>query len=167
MRQVKKKPARTTRPPTTKKKAVLKKKVTAAKPVRPRARAASKAGFKKKELEHFRALLVEEQERLKQELEEIEERAARALEIEAAGELSGYDDHPADVASETFEREKDLAIGDNVSSLLARIRSALAKIEDGTYGICDICRGPIKRARLKAIPFATLCVDCQGRVEAR
>ncbi len=108
-----------------------------------------------------------ERDRLKVELQEVEERAARALEIEAAGELSGYDDHPADVASETFEREKDIAIGENISALLAKVQNALTKIDKGTYGVCDICRRPIKRARLNAIPFATLCIECQGRVEAR
>jgi len=135
--------------------------------VKPRARPARlKGAFKAKDLARFRRLLEEERERLRQELEEIEARAARALETEAAGELSGYDEHPADMASETFEREKDLAIGENIASLLAKMQNALAKIDRGTYGVCDICERPIKRARLAAIPFATLCVECQGRVEA-
>jgi len=136
-------------------------------PAKPRARPARpKGAFKAKDLVRFRRLLEEERERLRQELEEIEARAARALETEAAGELSGYDEHPADMASETFEREKDLAIGENIASLLAKVQNALAKIERGTYGVCDICERPIKRARLAAIPFATLCVECQGKVEA-
>lgn len=121
--------------------------------------------FKKQEVERFREALLEEKERLSLELEEIEARAARALESEAAGEFADHDDLPADALSETFEREKDLAIADNIASLLVKINNALGKIEKSTYGVCDICRKPIKRARLEAIPFATLCIDCQGRVE--
>jgi RNA polymerase-binding protein DksA len=122
--------------------------------------------LKAKELEQFRAQLLEELERLKLELQEIEDRAARALEIEAAGETGDYDDHDtADTASETFEREKDLAMGDNTAAMIAKVQNALAKIDGGTYGICDMCKRPIKYARLEAIPFATLCIDCQGRVE--
>jgi len=157
---------RSKRPTRTAGAASLKSTKQVKKPTAPlRAIRPPKTVFKKKELERFRALLSEEQERLREELEIIEERAARALEIEAASELSDYDDHPADVASETFEREKDLAIRENFASLLARVQNALDKIDKGTYGICDICRQPIRRARLEAIPFATLCIECQGRVE--
>lgn len=121
--------------------------------------------FKKADLTNFKNLLLAEQSRLKEELEEIEERAARALEIEAAGEISDYDEHPADMASETFEREKDIAMAESTASLLAKVNNALTKIDKGTYGVCDICGGPIKKMRLKAIPHATLCVDCQERME--
>lgn len=135
---------------------------------KPRTTVAAKTAeprLKAKEIERFREQLVEERDRLKAELDEIEARAARALEIEAAGELGEYDDHPADVASETFEREKDLAIGETTAATISKINNALNKIERGTYGICDICGRSIKHARLEAIPFATLCIDCQGRVE--
>jgi len=113
----------------------------------------------------FRDLLVAERDRLEQELREIETRTARMNETERASELSAYEDHPADLASETFEREKDLAIGESVESLLNQVNTALEKIERGTFGICDACRRPIKKARLQAIPFATLCVDCQDQLE--
>jgi RNA polymerase-binding protein DksA len=136
------------------------------KPTKPTVRR-EKVVFKKEELKYFRQQLEEERGRLKVELDEIEARAARALEVEAAGELSDYDDHPADMASETFEREKDLAIADNLAAQIAKIQTALNKLEVGTYGVCDICGRAIKRARLQAIPFATLCIDCQGRVEVR
>jgi RNA polymerase-binding protein DksA len=125
----------------------------------------TEARLKPKDVERFHEQLVEERNRLKLELEEIEARAARALEIEAAGELGEYDDHPADVASETFEREKDLAIAENTAATISKIDNALNKIAKSTYGVCDICNRAIKRARLEAIPYATLCIDCQGRVE--
>lgn len=117
------------------------------------------------ELEKFRELLLAERERLEAELEEIESRAAGLDEFERANELSAYDDHPADLASETFEREKDLAIRESVESMIHKVINALEKIDRGTYGMCDACGRAIKKARLKALPFATLCLDCQDRLE--
>jgi RNA polymerase-binding protein DksA len=118
------------------------------------------------EMESFREQLLVEQARLEEELREIERRAARADESDRATELSAYEDHPADLASETFEREKDLAIGESVEHMLHKVINALEKIDRGTYGRCDACSKPIKKARLKALPFATLCLDCQGRLES-
>ena len=117
------------------------------------------------EMRKYQDLLLAERERLEVELQEIENRTARISESERASELSSYEDHPADLASETFEREKDLAIGESVESLLNQVNTALDKIQQGTFGVCDACRKPIKKARLQAIPFATLCVDCQGQLE--
>jgi RNA polymerase-binding protein DksA len=119
-----------------------------------------------KEMAEFRTLLLAERQRLEAELDEIEERTARMSEADRATELSSYEDHPADLASETFEREKALAIGESVESLLNQVNTALEKLERGTFGICDACGRPIKKARLQALPFATLCLDCQDRLES-
>jgi len=118
-----------------------------------------------KDVERFRARLLLEQQRLEAELQEIENRTARVSESDRANELSAYEDHPADLASETFEREKDLAIGESVESLLNQVLIALEKVDRGTYGICDACGRPIRKARLNALPFATLCLECQDRIE--
>jgi RNA polymerase-binding protein DksA len=138
--------------------------------IKGKTRPASKArrggrGTARAELARFRALLLTERDRLEAELQEIGHRTARIDESERAGELSGYEDHPADLASETFEREKDLAIGESVESTLRKVVTALAKIDGGTYGVCDACGRPIKKARLNALPFATLCLNCQDRLE--
>lgn len=135
-------------------------------------RQVSKAAPKRKpkalslEMRKFREQLLAEMARLEAELDEIERRAAHIDESDRASEMSSYEDHPADLASETFEREKDLAIGESVEHLLHKVISALDKIDRGTYGLCDACGRPIKKARLKALPFATLCLDCQGRLES-
>jgi RNA polymerase-binding protein DksA len=118
------------------------------------------------DLAQFREQLLAERDRLEEELHEIESRAARVDESDRANELSAYDDHPADLASETFEREKDLAIGESVEHMLHKVISALEKIDRGTYGLCDACGRPIKKARLKALPFATLCLACQDKLES-
>jgi RNA polymerase-binding protein DksA len=68
-----------------------------------------------------------------------------------------------EIASETFEFEKKLAVGSRLSELLAEIEHALQKFEQGTYGKCDICGQPIGLARLEVFPQANLCISCKSR----
>lgn len=111
--------------------------------------------------------LLTEKERLEQELHEIMERTSISSDIEQVSELSTFDDHPADLASETFEREKDLALESNIQDLLGKVNTALEKIEDGSYGLCDSCGIEINANRLEALPWASLCLNCQDRLEGR
>src|SRR5262245_20089695 len=71
-----------------------------------------------------------------------------------SGELTHYDQHPADQASETFEREKDMAILEQLELDLAEIEAALQRIDDGTYGIDEETGEPINPERLDAMPTA-------------
>lgn len=118
-------------------------------------------------VDKFRRRLLEEQGRLKAEAKAIRERSWGREQSYELGELADYDNHPADQATETFEREKELALDDNVDGLLARIEDALRKIDEGTYGICDRCGRDISVQRLEVLPYATLCVDCQDKTEGR
>lgn len=77
---------------------------------------------------------------------------------ESVGELSNYDNHPADTGTELFEREKDLALSEHTERELAEIHRSLEKIEDGTYGICEQCGKAIPLERLKAHPTALRCL---------
>jgi RNA polymerase-binding protein DksA len=129
------------------------------------ARTRSRSSARSVELAKFSEQLLAERGRLEAELQEIEKRTAQFDESERANQVSAYEDHPADLASETFEREKDLAIGENVEGMLHKVMTALEKIDRGTYGTCDACGGNIKKARLRALPFATLCLECQARLE--
>ena len=79
--------------------------------------------------------------------------------IEETGDLSiGSGDHIADSATETFMRELDEGLEENAGHLLAEIDEALRRIEEGTYGTCLACGGPIGEERLGAVPYATLCI---------
>lgn len=111
--------------------------------------------------------LLAEKERLEAELREITERTSRPAEVEQAAEISTYEDHAADLASETFEREKDLALEGNIHDLLEKVSRALEKFDEGTYGLCDYCGLPINAKRLEALPWASLCRDDQDRAEGR
>ncbi len=80
-------------------------------------------------------------------------------------ELSLYDNHPADIGSELFERGKDVALRDNDKLMLQEIDGALKAIDDGVYGICKSCGRSIDNERLEARPSVTLCVDCKEEDE--
>lgn len=77
----------------------------------------------------------------------------------------GYGNHQADDATDAFEQAKELSLLQNSERVLARVETALARFENGTYGICDRCKEQIDPARLKALPYALLCVRCQGYLE--
>jgi RNA polymerase-binding transcription factor DksA len=80
-------------------------------------------------------------------------------------ELSSIDQHPADVGTETFEREKDISILEQVEAELADVEHALRRLEDGTYGICEACGEPIGEDRLEALPAARFCLKDQAAAE--
>lgn len=123
--------------------------------------------LKTAEKKKLRQLLQDELVRLQTELAEVEERSSRAMDVEIVSEVSGYEDHPADVASETFEREKDQALVEALEATISRVELALDKLRQGTYGVCDGCGKKIAKKRLDAVPYATLCVECQSRTETR
>lgn len=82
-----------------------------------------------------------------------------------ARELSAYDNHPADSATETYQREQEIGLIDHRKRVLSMIDSVIAKIGEGTYGLCERCRKPISAERLQAIPFALLCKECREMAE--
>ncbi len=86
-------------------------------------------------------------------------------EREDLGELSGVDQHPADQGTETFDRERDLSIREQVEGELAEVERALRKLEAGTYGRCEVCGRPIPAERLEAEPAARWCREDQRAVE--
>ena len=114
------------------------------------------------ETEQARARLEEERSRL----EGIRESAETTeSEDESLSELSSLDQHPADIGTETFEREKDLSILEQVEAELADIDHALKRLDDGTYGTCEACGRPISDERLEALPAARFCLDDQAGAE--
>ncbi|MEW5762305.1 MAG: TraR/DksA C4-type zinc finger protein [Bacillota bacterium] len=86
---------------------------------------------------------------------------------DATGEVSSYDNHPADVGSETFERSKDFALREDAVLKLRAVAEALEKIDAGTYGTCDVCGGVIPEERLAVMPYTTLCRTCKEALETR
>ena len=108
--------------------------------------------------DHFRKLLLEERRRVAAAIENLQEDHAGTLSDEA-GEETAYDNHLADTATETYDRELDYSLEENSETVLREIDAALQRIEDGTYGVCEGCGKPIEEERLEAIPWTRLCID--------
>ena len=100
--------------------------------------------------------LLDEKEQLKEQLESLD-----TVEYESIG----YSNHMADDATNAFDQAVDEALKRNLESSLERVDRALAKLLDGTYGLCETCGARIDRARLEALPRARYCLDCQARHE--
>ena len=112
----------------------------------------------KAEFASLRTQLLEEKEELAAQLASIEEETFAATQGEMNGDV-GLDDEVADAGTSTFEREKDLSIENNVRDLLQKIHRALERMDQGTYGVCERCGKPIPKVRIKALPYADLCID--------
>jgi DnaK suppressor protein len=124
---------------------------------------AGKTAYSQKELDELRERLLAEQVELQEQLATIEEQSFATSQSDISGEVS-FDEENADAGTFTFERERDLSIENNVRDLLGKIDRALARMNDGTYGICSRCGKPIEKARLKALPYADLCIkDAQAQ----
>jgi DnaK suppressor protein len=108
--------------------------------------------------------LLEERERIGREIAELDADLSESL--EDSSEESPYDQHMAETAAVTLDREIDLTLQENARASLVQIDRALHKLEEGSYGHCDKCGKPIGDGRLDIAPFATLCVDCK-RLEER
>lgn len=121
--------------------------------------------MKTEDVQQMKHLLEKERRELLTEVDRLNETGLNQAQGESIGELSTYDNHPADLGSETFERSKDSALADNALVLLDRIDAALEKLEQGSYGLCEDCGKPISTARLMAVPYAAFCLACQQRVE--
>ena len=114
----------------------------------------------KQKLQTFQNMLCDRKNEIKQHLQNNDYlNIDRAHVNDSIGELSHYDNHPADTATALFEREKDIALVEHYEKELKDIEYALYKIETGTYGICDVCHKDIEIERLEALPTTTRCKE--------
>ena len=121
----------------------------------------------KKDLIYFKKLILKRKEELLDGLKHSLEDTLKKSPREAAGDISGYAFHMADLATDTYDREFSLDLASNERQLLYEIDDALKKIEEGRFGICEECKSPISKSRLKAIPYTRLCLKCQEAKEKR
>ncbi len=112
----------------------------------------------------FRKRLEEERTRLLHAVGFLEKENPGSVSDEL-GELAegGTDNHLGDTAGAMYDRELDEGLEEGAQQTLAEIDAALRRIDDGTYGICEVCGKPIAPERLAAIPWARLCIDDQRR----
>jgi RNA polymerase-binding protein DksA len=84
---------------------------------------------------------------------------------ESAGGLSNVPIHPADLGNQEAEADVSIALAENEAYLRQEIDDALARIDAGTFGICEECHRSIPEGRLQAAPYSRLCIECANRLE--
>lgn len=123
--------------------------------------------MEKKDLKDFKELLLKKKKELMKGIEHLANDALKTSQRDAAGDLSAYSLHMADMATDNYDREFSLSLADNEQKILNRINAALEKFEDNTYGLCETCEKKIAKVRLKAVPYAELCIPCQEKQEKK
>jgi RNA polymerase-binding protein DksA len=122
---------------------------------------------KKKELEQFRSMLLELKRKLTNNIGHLHNGALRTG-GEAGDELSDVTaEHMADRGSDNFAQDLMVRILQDCDAEVCDINLALQKIEEGTYGLCENCGNSVSRKRLRALPFARLCIECKQEEERR
>lgn len=122
--------------------------------------AAKKKGWLTREdLKKFRQTLLEKRAELVGDVSLLEDQALRSTEEDVSV------DHMADHGSDSFEQDQTIGLIERENEVLRDIHDALRKIKAGGYGVCEECDGRIKKARLRALPYARLCLDCQMAAE--
>ncbi|MBA2728317.1 MAG: TraR/DksA family transcriptional regulator [Parachlamydiaceae bacterium] len=108
--------------------------------------------------------------KFKQRLEEMRDQLTKLLkgstaDVKSPDEAAGYSQHQADQGTDDFDRTISLEVTSQEFGLLRQIDRALEKIEEGTYGICDVSGVEIPIARLEAVPYAVMTVKAQDQME--
>ncbi len=116
------------------------------------------------------ALKKSEIEKYKKRLEEMRDHLTHSLkgstaEVKTPDEATGYSQHQADQGTDDFDRTISLEVTSREYAILRQIERALEKIDENTYGICDISNEEIPKARLEAVPYATMTVKAQEQLE--
>ena len=125
------------------------------------ARRAKKGGPLDKFLLEQRALLQAERATYIRQAETLKAEADQLAEEMEPGDIQ-FDEESGEGDTLNVERERDLALSAQARAAVDEIDRALAKMDAGTYGVCERCGNPIPKARLKALPYASLCVACKS-----
>lgn len=112
------------------------------------------------------ALTAAEIKEIKKHLEELKADAEKRLKDKKNMDMPENEvGDPIDVASQSLDKEILFELSGNSHNTIGQIEAALRKIEKGIYGRCELCRQPIPKKRIKALPFARYCINCQHSSE--
>jgi RNA polymerase-binding protein DksA len=117
------------------------------------------------ELKYFKAILLRKRRDILGDVVEMHDEALKRSRMDASGDLSAMPIHMADIGSDNYCQEIALGLMDGERKLLKKIDEALERIENGTYGICQGTGKTIKKARLKAKPWARYSVEYATKIE--
>mgnify|MGYP001591648379 FL=1 len=121
--------------------------------------------MKAEEVAQFKKLLLSLRERLVGKVDIMQGETLKKSRQDASGDLSNVPIHMADVGTDNYERDIMIELIQNGEEGVRNIDTALEKIEEGAFGVCELCAKKINKERLKAVPYAKLCIDCQRKEE--
>lgn len=119
----------------------------------------------KVELKEYKERLLSLRARLRGDVSQMADAALKKNRAEGNGDLSSMPIHMADLGSDNFEQEFTLSLMESEEVTLGRIETALERLEEGTYGVCEECGTKIPKKRLNAVPYALMCVRCTSQYE--
>jgi len=134
---------------------------------RPGAAPANPASFTPEEFKHFEELLKARLQASGAEMEHLEETVLNTTPRDAAGDLSAYSFHMADLGTDAMEREMAFQKASLEGGLITELRAALNRLYRGEYGNCEVCGDGIAKPRLEAVPEARMCIKCKEKEERR
>lgn len=115
----------------------------------------------KNQSKHYKHLLQQHREHHREVMEDMSRGISEEYGVLEDSELSRYDNHPSEVATELFDAEQLAALKFNREFAIREIDSALEKIESNTYGLCETCSKFIEPERLEVLPHAKNCIECE------
>jgi RNA polymerase-binding protein DksA len=124
-----------------------------------------KRGFTKQDLKKIREDLIREKAKILEELLRIRGESLKKSQKDSSGDLSGYTLHMADMATDLYDREFSLELAEGERERLYALDDAIKRIDEGSYGKCVMCGEYISKQRLKAMPQASHCIECQEKEE--
>ena len=119
----------------------------------------------KKDLKHFEQRLMEERDKLLEQLQHLEKDVFSKTPRDSSGDLSAYTFHMADLGTDAMEREKAFLFASAEGRLLYHINEALRRLYKDEYGNCESCGAAISKERLEVVPHARLCIKCKEKEE--
>ncbi len=119
-----------------------------------------------KELASFKKTLLSLREKLVGNVNSLQGEALGKNRQDAAGDLSNVPFHMADLGTDNYERDIMIHLMENETEAVRNIDTALARIEKGIFGVCEVCGKKIPKSRLAALPHAGLCLECQRKEES-
>ena len=110
--------------------------------------------------DYFKQILKEKRNEIRNDLGVLESHSMNNTSAESSGDLI-YSDHMSDMGSASMEREKAFMFASRDGAYMGQLDQAIQRLEDGTYGICRVCKIEIPKARLEAVPTTKICVSCK------
>jgi RNA polymerase-binding protein DksA len=123
-----------------------------------------KSAISEKQIKRYRSILLDLKDKILGNLSRLEEQALHSGR-DITGDLSGYALHMADAGTDNFDRELALNFAGNEREILYQIDQALARIEQGRFGLCEMFGTPIPLNRLDAVPWTPYCLEAAERIE--